>query len=121
MEFAKELIRDVIRERICYSFPLNESNINVMNQNNLSKNIDFTLNKVEIILSNMLSVSIHILIGHRNCNAIEPIKCKYNQLIEVWTLKITSIPASETVNILFKFLINNNNNIYDNNMILFLN
>lgn len=97
MEFAKEVIREVICERINYS----NDNANVENQTNSLKNIDTALNEAETFLSNGFSISIHILIGHTNCKAIEPIACKANCLIEVWTLQITSYAVEETVNIMF--------------------
>lgn len=94
MEFTKELISDIICERTSYCYPV----IYGGDQATTIKSVDVVLNEAELLLSNGLSVSIHILLGHTNCNSVEPTACKSACSIEVWTLQITSSSMEEMVN-----------------------
>ncbi|KAI1731659.1 chromosome segregation during meiosis domain-containing protein [Ditylenchus destructor] len=78
MDLAKDIVGDVIRERLT-SGPWSTVKIDEKSD---------PLKEAAVWLTNGLSVSVHILLGHTDCNGKEPSRCDAVQPLEVWTVKV---------------------------------
>lgn len=78
MELAKDIVGEVIRERLTSS-PL----ASVQSDEKFDPQKEVTT-----WLSSGLSISVHILLSHSDCKAKEPSRCDAVQPLEVWTVEI---------------------------------
>lgn len=92
MDLAKDIVGDVIRERST-SGPLSTVKIDEKSD---------PLKEAAMWLTNGLSVSVHILLGHTDCDGKEPSRCDAVQPLEVWTVKV----IDEEPTVYFEYLRN---------------
>lgn len=79
MDLAKEIITDVVQDRILIGVDENDFNNCKLKEG---------LNEVEFLLRNSLEVAVHIVLGHEKCMAQDISRCKTAKTLEVWTLRI---------------------------------
>ena len=79
MELSKEIIADVIKERISNG---------TSKENVFGDASQLDIKDAELFLSSGLSIAIHILLGHADCKAKEPGRCPAVRQLEVWTIKV---------------------------------